>query len=121
MVNVFKPTEEEWNMGVVGIEDMYGNKVLFNSIVMLLGQEYGIYLLVCNDDDEYGAALTDDTTCQDKKSRIHFNEFLDYEHIKVVGTYDKDNKVLMGKIGKTEKCISWQSKKRRNKNMKVSA
>lgn len=112
MVTVFTPSNEEWNQGIIGLKDMHGNNVMFNDIVMLMGQEYGIYLIPRNCDDSYGCCLTDDRNYHDNDSVIKFDEFLDYEDIRIVGKFDKKNKILVGKIGKSEKCMSYLAKKR---------
>lgn len=112
MVTVFTPSSEEWNQGIIGLKDMHGNNVMFNDIVMLMGLEYGIYLIPRNCDDSYGCCLTDDRNCHDNDSVIKFDEFLDYEDIRIVGKFDKKNKILVGKIGKSEKCMSYLAKKR---------
>ena len=118
MVEYFVPNEEEWNQGVVGLIDIHGNKVKRDDIVLLMGQEYGIYMIIKNSDDDFGYCLTDDKLLLDDTRILKFNEFLEYEDIHIIGKMDPNNKILFGKIGKTEKCMSFQKRKLLSKEVK---
>ena len=111
MVKYFIPSEEEWNQGIVGLIDFQGKKVERNDIVLLMGQEYGIYLIIKNSDDDFGYCLTDDKLLLDDSRILKFNEFLDYEDIHIVVKMYPNNKILFGKIGKVEKCMSFHKRK----------